>query len=142
MECVEEGVGAFDARDVAALVDRVQGPAESRAGLLGDPEAHDPVVPAPDQRNGHADLPELIGWDPPHADPPQQLTVGCAHARLNCSVDVVRPERLPALASLGPNTVGIEEHLAREPVVGGRARAPDIPHQRDQRARCRPEWSE
>lgn len=76
MERIEEDIGSFDARDVAALVDRIEGPAEVRAGLLGDPETHDPVVPAPDERNGHADLPELIRWDPPHADLPQQLTVG------------------------------------------------------------------
>src|SRR5215211_8421013 len=107
MERVEEGIGAFDARDVAAVVDRIQGPTEVRAGLLGDPEAHDPVVPAPDQRNGHADLPELIRWDPPHADAPQQLTVGRTHARLGRSVDVVRLERLPAFTTLRPNAVGV-----------------------------------
>lgn len=134
MERLDEGLGAFDARDVAAVVERIEGPAEACAGLLGDPKAHDPVVPAPDQRNGHADLLELIWWDPPYTDPPQQLTVGRTHARLGSSVDVVRLERLPALTSLRPYAVGIEEHLAREPLVGGRARAPDVAYERGQRA--------
>src|SRR5215217_9556317 len=117
MERLQESIRAFDARDVAAVVDRIEWPAEARVGLHGDPKPHDPVVPAPDERNGHVDLPELIGWDPSHADPPQQLTVGGTHARLGRSVDVVRLERLPALTSFSPNAVGIEEHLAREPLV-------------------------
>src|SRR3712207_6576337 len=68
-------------------------------------------------------------------DPPQQLTVGSAHAGLDRSVNVVSLERFPAcITPLGPNVVGIEEHLAREPVVGGRAGAPHVPHERGQRA--------
>src|SRR5215212_10668925 len=113
MERLQEGIWAFDVRDVAAVVDRIERPAEVRAGLLGDPETHDPVVPAPDERNGHADLPELIRWDPPHADAPQQLTVGGAHARLRRSVDVVCLECLPAFTTLRPNPIGIKEHLTR-----------------------------
>src|ERR671910_1223228 len=142
MERIEEDIGSFDARDVAALVDRIERPAEVRAGLLGDPETHDPVVPAPDERNGHADLPELIRWEPPHADAPQQLTVGGAHTRLRRSVDVVRLECLPAFTTLGTNPIGIKEHLTREPLVGSRARVHDVPYEGDQRARCRSEGAE
>ena len=53
-ESLEEGVGAFADCKVTAVVDRVQGPSEPRTGLLGDPEARDPVIPGPYERNGHA----------------------------------------------------------------------------------------
>ena len=78
---IDEGAGAFADREVAAVVDRVERPAKPSAGLLCDPEAGDPIVAAPDQCNGHADLPELISRDARHVYPEQESLVSRTHAR-------------------------------------------------------------
>ena len=82
-ESLEEGVGAFADCKVTAVIDRVQGPSEPRTGLLGDPEAREPVIPGPYERNGHADPPELIKPDPRHVHTPQPISNG--NSESSCS---------------------------------------------------------
>ena len=136
-ECIHEGVGSFADQEVAATVDRVQRPTELSAGLLGYPEASDPVVPAPDQYNGHADRPQVICRDPRHVDPPEQLTVGLAHPRLRRSVQVVGLECGPALTPLGSNAFRVDHDVPDDAIEVGRASVDAVPDERDQRPRCR-----
>src|SRR4051794_18820316 len=69
LERLNKSVGTFDVRAVAAVVNRVERPPELHAGVLGNPEAHELVGPAPDQRNRHSDPSQLVARDPPRGDP-------------------------------------------------------------------------
>ena len=94
---IDKGVGSFADREVPAVVDRVERPAEPSAGLLCDPETGDPIAAAPDQCNGHADLPELTpcytssGWS--GATTPRR-TVACPR----CEAGGLTPRPVPVEA--------------------------------------------
>ena len=92
-------------------------------------ETRDPVVPAPDQRNGRADLYELIGWDPRHVYPAQELIVGRPHTALRSPIHVVLRETPPS----GYPTVPARgrDRRPRSAVEAGDAAADAVPAERD-----------
>src|SRR5829696_2122507 len=118
---------------VGAVLDHVQEPAVARARYLGDLQPRREVVPPPDQGRGNGDPCQVRRRDRRYPELLHEGAESGLYARCAGTVEVVRLERLPALAHPLAQTAQIERAVLPEVVVCALGRL------REEVVQCEPE---